>query len=308
MEKWLSFDIKCPKGYDEIISSILYDLGIENLQIDDYQDVLDFKKNQPYWVVIDDEDFVAHDNVIIKAFYEDDKVNYDEIEAQIKEFSTNNNNIDIQISKNKEIEDMDWANEWKKYYEPFYIGNILIKPSWIDIDESDHTVVEINPGMAFGTGLHETTNLCIEQLQELNLIDKIVLDIGCGSGILSVVSSKLGAKEVFATDIDPLAIEATLENANLNKISNINAVKGSLLDNVDKKYDVVVANILLNVLDILIPDLPKALKKDGVFICSGLINSQKDNIVNTLEKNDLEIVEISEKGEWISIISRFKNV
>ncbi len=307
MEKWLSFDIKCPKGYDEIISSILYDLGIENLQIDDYQDVLDFKKNQPYWVVIDDEDFVAHDNVIIKAFYEDDKVNYDEIEAQIKEFSINNN-IDIQISKNKEIEDMDWANEWKKYYEPFYIGNILIKPSWIDIDESDHKVVEINPGMAFGTGLHETTNLCIEQLQELNLIDKIVLDIGCGSGILSVVSSKLGAKEVFATDIDPLAIEATLENANLNKISNINAVKGSLLDKVDKKYDVVIANILLNVLDILIPDLPKALKKDGVFICSGLINSQKDNIVNTLEKNNLEIVEISEKGEWISIISRFKNV
>ena len=307
MEKWLSFDIKCPKGYDEIISSILYDLGIENLQIDDYQDVLDFKKNQPYWVVIDDEEFTPHDNVIIKAFYEDDKVNYDEIEAQIKEFSINNN-IDIQISKNKEIEDMDWANEWKKYYEPFYIGNILIKPSWIDIDESDHKVVEINPGMAFGTGLHETTNLCIEQLQELNLIDKIVLDIGCGSGILSVVSSKLGAKEVFATDIDPLAIEATLENANLNKISNINAVKGSLLDNVDKKYDVVVANILLNVLDILIPDLPKALKKDGVFICSGLINSQKDNIVNTLEKNDLEIVEISEKGEWISIISRFKNV
>ena len=308
MEKWLSFDIKCPKGYDEIISSILYDLGIENLQIDDYQDVLDFKKNQPYWVVIDDEDFVEHDNVIIKAFYEDDKVNYDEIEAQIKEFSTNNNNIDIQISKNKEIEDMDWANEWKKYYEPFYIGNILIKPSWIDIDESDHKVVEINPGMAFGTGLHETTNLCIEQLQELNLIDKIVLDIGCGSGILSVVSSKLGAKEVFATDIDPLAIEATLENANLNKISNINAVKGSLLDKVDKKYDVVIANILLNVLDILIPDLPKALKKDGVFICSGLINSQKDNIVNTLEKNNLEIVEVSEKGEWISIISRFKNV
>ena len=307
MEKWLSFDIKCPKGYDEIISSILYDLGIENLQIDDYQDVLDFKKNQPYWVVIDDEDFVAHDNVIIKAFYEDDKVNYDEIEAQIKEFSINNN-IDIQISKNKEIEDMDWANEWKKYYEPFYIGNILIKPSWIDIDESDHKVVEINPGMAFGTGLHETTNLCIEQLQELNLIDKIVLDIGCGSGILSVVSSKLGAKEVFATDIDPLAIKATLENANLNKISNINAVKGSLLDNVDKKYDVVVANILLNVLDILIPDLPKALKKDGVFICSGLINSQRDNIVNTLEKNNLEIVEVSEKGEWISIISRFKNV
>lgn len=307
MEKWLSFDIKCPKGYDEIISSILYDLGIENLQIDDYQDVLDFKKNQPYWVVIDDEEFTPHDNVIIKAFYEDDKVNYDEIEAQIKEFSINNN-IDIQISKNKEIEDMDWANEWKKYYEPFYIGNILIKPSWIDIDESDHTVVEINPGMAFGTGLHETTNLCIEQLQELNLIDKSVLDIGCGSGILSIVSSKLGAKEVFATDIDSLAIEATLENANLNKISNINAVQGSLLDNVDKKYDVVIANILLNVLDILIPDLPKALKKDGVFICSGLINSQRDNIVNTLEKNNLEIVEVSEKGEWISITSRFKNV
>lgn len=233
MEKWLSFDIKCPKGYDEIISSILYDLGIENLQIDDYQDVLDFKKDQPYWVVIDDEDFTPHDNVIIKAFYEDDKVNYEEIEAKINEFSINNK-IDVQISKNKEIEDMDWANEWKKYYEPFYIGNILIKPSWIEIDETDHTVLEINPGMAFGTGLHETTNLCIEQLQQLQLDNKSVLDIGCGSGILSVASSKLGAKEVFATDIDPLAVEATLDNAELNKISNINAVEGSLLDKVDK--------------------------------------------------------------------------
>ena len=284
MEKWLSFDIKCPKGYDEIISSILYDLGIENLQIDDYQDVLDFKKDQPYWVVIDDEDFTPHDNIIIKAFYEDDKVNYEE------------------------IEDIDWANEWKKYYEPFYIGNILIKPSWIEIDETDHTVLEINPGMAFGTGLHETTNLCIEQLQQLQLDSKSVLDIGCGSGILSVASSKLGAKEVFATDIDPLAVEATLENAELNKISNIKAVEGSLLDKVDKKYDVVIANILLNVLDILIPDLPKALEKNGIFICSGLINSQRDNIVNILEKNNLEIVEVSEKGEWISVISRFKNV
>ena len=162
--------------------------------------------------------------------------------------------------------------------------------------------------MAFGTGLHETTNLCIEQLQQLQLDNKSVLDIGCGSGILSVASSKLGAKEVFATDIDPLAVEATLDNAELNKISNINAVEGSLLDKVDKKYDVVIANILLNVLDILIPDLPKALEKDGIFICSGLINSQRDKIVNILEKNNLEIVEISEKGEWISVISRFKNV
>ena len=258
-------------------------------------------------MVIDDEDFTPHDNVIIKAFYEDDKVNYEEIEAKINEFSINNK-IDVQISKNKEIEDMDWANEWKKYYEPFYIGNILIKPSWIEIDETDYTVLEINPGMAFGTGLHETTNLCIEQLQQLQLDNKSVLDIGCGSGILSVASSKLGAKDVFATDIDPLAVEATLDNAELNKISNIKAVEGSLLDKVDKKYDVVIANILLNVLDILIPDLPKALEKDGIFICSGLINSQRDNIVNILEKNNFEIVEISKKGEWISVISRFKNV
>ncbi len=307
MNKWLSFDIKCPKGYDEIISSILYDLGIENLQIDDYQDVLDFKKNQPYRVVLDEHDFTFHDNVIIKAFYEDDEINYEEIERKIKDFSLNNN-IDVEISKNKEIEDIDWANEWKKYYEPFYIGGLLIKPSWIEVEETDYIIVEINPGMAFGTGLHETTSLCIEQLQELNLKNKKVIDIGCGSGILSVVSSRLGAKEVFATDIDPLAIEATLDNAELNKISNIKAVEGSLLDKVDKKYDVVIANILLNVLDILIPDLPKALEKDGIFICSGLINSQRDKIVNILEKNNLEIVEISEKGEWISVISRFKNV
>lgn len=307
MNKWLSFDIKCPRGYDEIISSILYDLGIENLQIDDYQDVLDFKKNQPYWVVLDEQDFTFHNNVIIKAFYENDEINYQEIERKIKDFSLNNN-IDVEICKNKEIEDMDWANEWKKYYKPFYIGNILIKPSWIEVEKTDHTVLEINPGMAFGTGLHETTSLCIEQLQELNLKNKKVLDIGCGSGILSVVSSKLGAKEVFATDIDPLAIEATLDNADLNKITNIKAVEGSLLEKVEGKYDVVIANILLNVLGILIPNLPNALEKDGIFICSGLIKSQKDNIIDILDHNNLEVLEISEKGEWISVVSRFKNV
>ncbi|WP_297812173.1 50S ribosomal protein L11 methyltransferase [uncultured Finegoldia sp.] len=307
MKKWFSFDIVCPKGYDELICSILYDFGIENLQIDDYQDVLDFKKNQPYWVVLDEDEFTFHDNVIIKGFYEENILNYNKLSENLADFAKNNNII-IKISKNDEIDNVDWANEWKKYYEPFYIGNILIKPSWIEVENTGNIVVEINPGMAFGTGLHETTSLCIKQLEEIDLKNKKVLDIGCGSGILSVVAAKLNAEEVFATDIDPLAIEATIENSKLNNIKNIDAVEGSLLDKVTKKYDVIIANILLNVLHDLIPDLKKALNNNGVFICSGLLKSQQNEIEKVLSACNFTVEKFDEKGEWISIVSRFKNV
>lgn len=307
MKKWFSFDIVCPKGYDELICSILYDFGIENLQIDDYQDVLDFKKNQPYWVVLDEDEFTFHDNVIIKGFYEENILNYNKLSENLADFAKNNN-ITIKISKNDEIDNVDWANEWKKYYEPFYIGNILIKPSWIEVENTGNIVVEINPGMAFGTGLHETTSLCIKQLEEIDLKNKKVLDIGCGSGILSVVAAKLNAEEVFATDIDPLAIEATIENSKLNNIKNIDAVEGSLLDKVTKKYDVIIANILLNVLHDLIPDLKKALNNNGVFICSGLLKSQQNEIEKVLYACNFTVEKFDEKGEWISIVSRFKNV
>lgn len=307
MKKWFSFDIVCPKGYDELICSILYDFGIENLQIDDYQDVLDFKKNQPYWVVLDEDEFTFHDNVIIKGFYEENILNYNKLSENLADFAKNNN-ITIKISKNDEIDNVDWANEWKKYYEPFYIGNILIKPSWIEVENTGNIVVEINPGMAFGTGLHETTSLCIKQLEEIDLKNKKVLDIGCGSGILSVVAAKLNAEEVFATDIDPLAIEATIENSKLNNIKNIDAVEGSLLDKVTKKYDVIIANILLNVLHDLIPDLKKALNNNGVFICSGLLKSQQNEIEKVLSACNFTVEKFDEKGEWISIVSRFKNV
>ncbi len=307
MEKWFSFDIKCPHGYDEIISSILYDLGIENLQIEDYQDIVDFKKDQPYWVVLDEDEFEYHDNVVIKAFYKEDEIDYDLIKKSIEDFASNNK-IKVEINKNSVLEDMDWANEWKKYYKPFSIGNILIKPNWIDVEDTDKIIVEINPGMAFGTGLHETTSLCIKELESIGLDNKKVLDIGCGSGILSIVASKLNAKEVFATDIDPLAIEATVENSKLNSITNIQSVEGSLLDKVEGKYDIVIANILLNVLEILIPDLNTVLNDNGVFICSGLINTQREKIVNILENNGFEIIAIDEKGEWISVVSRLKNV
>lgn len=307
MKKWFSFDIVCPKGYDELICSILYDFGIENLQIDDYQDVLDFKKNQPYWVVLDEDEFTFHDNVIIKGFYEENILNYNKLSENLADFAKNNN-ITIKISKNDEIDNVDWANEWKKYYEPFYIGNILIKPSWIEVENTGNIVVEINPGMAFGTGLHETTSLCIKQLEEIDLTNKKVLDIGCGSGILSLVAAKLNAEEVFATDIDPLAIEATIENSKLNNIRNIDAVEGSLLDKVNKKYDVIIANILLNVLHDLIPDLQKALNSNGVFICSGLLKSQQSEIEKVLSACNFTVEKFDEKGEWISIVSRFKNV
>lgn len=307
MDQYKKIDIKCPSGYDEIISSILNDEGIEYIEIIDYKDVLDFKKDKPYWVVIDDNDFSYSKDVILKAYYDLDKdINLSKIKDKLDNLSKENNII-IEISQPETIENHDWANEWKKYYRPVEIKDIVIRPSWLDYENPDKMIVDINPGLAFGTGLHETTSLCIDHLQDIDLKGKKVLDIGCGSGILSIVSSKLGASKVLGSDIDPLAVEATRANASLNKVENIEVIESSLLDKINGKYDIVIANILLNVLEKLIVDLDKVLDKDGLFISSGLLVTQRARIENFLIDKGFELIDVVEKGEWISVISRKKD-
>lgn len=304
MDKYNKLTITCPSGYDEIVSSILNDEKIEYIQIDDYNDLVEFKKNQPYWVVVDDDDFSYHQDIIMTAFYDADQdINLESIKDKLALIS-DKNNIDIKISDPELIENHDWANEWKKYYEPVEIGDVVIRPSWLDYENPDKVIVDINPGLAFGTGLHETTSLCVEHLQQLDLEGKKVLDIGCGSGILSIISSKLGASGITASDIDPLAVEAGISNCEINEVDNVEVIESSLIDKIGGKYDLVIANILLNVLKELIPQLDRVLFDESLFICSGILSDQKDEIEKCLSDNGFEVVDVMEKGEWISVISR----
>ena len=208
------------------------------------------------------------------------------------------------------IKTEDWANEWKKYYKPTKVGkNFIIKPTWEEYNLSENEVmIELDPGMAFGTGTHETTALCLEALEKIDLKDKTVFDIGSGSGILSVGALKLGAKQVEAVDIDILGVEATLDNAKLNKVEDrIIVHHGDLCEKLTSKADVIVANILAHILVKLLDDISKFIKTDGIFIGSGIIEEKYLDVENALLKNNFEILEVNRNKDWVCVIARRKN-
>jgi ribosomal protein L11 methyltransferase len=215
-----------------------------------------------------------------------------------------------------ETEDKDWINNWKQFFKPFRLDeNIIIKPTWEtveDVSESD-IVVEIDPGTAFGTGSHETTRLCISQIKRFLKQGDRVLDLGCGSGILSIIALKLGASQVVGTDIDPNAIIATKENLAVNHIKDgaMLAYEGNLLQDEtlcaalgDGAYNIVVANILADVIMPLSAIARRFMKPDGYFITSGIINTKKEEVRRTMIDNGFEIVDVIELGEWVSIVGR----
>lgn len=207
------------------------------------------------------------------------------------------------------IKEEDWANNWKQYYKPTRIGkNIVIKPEWEDYEPSgDDIVIRMDPGMAFGTGSHETTSMCIANLEKYVDKDSTVFDIGCGSGILGIVAAKLGAKDVVGIDIDAVAVKVANENILMNGVQDIMlAMEGNLADDMDKnrKADIVVANIIADIIIILAKDVKNFLKEGGIFISSGIILAKVDEVVASLEENGFEVVSVEKKGEWACVIAR----
>ncbi|MBP3927400.1 MAG: 50S ribosomal protein L11 methyltransferase, partial [Clostridium sp.] len=212
----------------------------------------------------------------------------------------------------------DWINNWKQYFKPFTVDDILIKPTWETIPEEhkDKLLIQIDPGTAFGTGMHETTQLCIRQLKKYVTGETKVLDVGTGSGILGITALKLGAKEVFGTDLDENAIVAVGENLEANGISTekFKVLQGNIID--DKAvqdaagyecYDVAVANILADVIILLQKEIPVHIKKGGIFITSGIINMKEEAVKEAFAANDaFEVVEITHQGEWVSVTARKK--
>lgn len=312
--KWTEIKIRTNPKHEEIVSSILYDIGVKGLEIEDPRDVLE-KIEDPSWDFLEPEELLEKydlETIIIKAYISENE-NLEEMIYEIK------NNIEILPKEENgesfgqiefdEVFEKDWENNWKKFYKTARIGkNIVIKPSWEKYEKRHNDIViELDPGMAFGTGTHETTSLCLEQIEKNSENRETFLDIGCGSGILSILAAKIGFKEVVGVDIDELAIKVSNENAKINEVLDIvDFRKGDLLDVINKKYDMVVANILAEVIILLNKDIKRCLKDNGIFISSGIILDKLDLVKMSLNQAGLEILEIITKGEWACIISKIK--
>lgn len=253
------------------------------------------------------------------SFYLDDDADAEEILKKVEEGLDELSlftNLGARTITSGETEDKDWINNWKQYFKPFTVDHILIKPTWETIPEEhkDKLLVQIDPGTAFGTGMHETTQLCIRQLEKRVDQDTLVLDVGTGSGILGITALKLGAKEVWGTDLDENAITAVGENLEANSISTdrFHVIQGNIIDNQSvkdwagyDKYDIVVANILADVIILLVNEIPAHLKQGGYFITSGIINMKEEAVKAAFaECEELELVEVTYQGEWVSVTAR----
>lgn len=304
-------EIKIKVGVEDLekVENIFYKLGKFELSIEDPRDL--FEKNYINFDTYFDEDEVySHGkNICFVKYYLSNNENVIEFLEMIKSMISFEK-IDCEINSN-EIYEEDWANNWKKYYHTFKINDrIVVKPEWENYDEQKSEIlINIDPGMAFGTGTHETTKLCIELLDKYVKENHFVYDVGTGSGILSILCSKLGAREVVAIDLDKVSISAAKQNVALNNLHNVKVLEGNLLDKKTEKCDVIVANIIAEIIVDLIPDAVKVMKNDGIFIISGIIESKEDLINEKILENNLEIIERVSDNGWIAfVIKNKKNV
>ena len=314
--KWNQFRLKTTTEAEDIVSSMLADLGIEGVQIEDKIPLTQSDKEQMFVDIL--PDIPEDDGCAYLTFYLDEDVDKQELLLKVRqelEEMRSYLNVGECTIEESQTEDVDWVNNWKQYFHQFYIDDILVIPSWENVEakDSDKMVIHIDPGTAFGTGMHETTQLCIRQLKKYVTEDTEILDVGCGSGILGMLALKFGAKHSVGTDLDPCAIDATYENMDNNGISRdqYEVMIGNIIDDKavqDKvgyeKYDIVAANILADVLVPLTPVIIHQMKKGGIYITSGIIEDKEDVVVEAVKEAGLEVLEVNRQGEWVSVTAR----
>ena len=315
--KWKKFTLTTTTQAVDLVSSMLDDIGIEGVEIEDN---VPLTERETKGMFIDILPELPPDEGVAKvSFYVDDDRDIEELMKQVEEgldelaVFTDLGQRAIAAS---ETEDKDWINNWKQYFKPFTVDDILIKPTWETIPEEhkDKLLVQIDPGTAFGTGMHETTQLCIRQLKKAVDSGTKLLDVGTGSGILGITALKLGAKEVWGTDLDENAITAVGENLEANGISGerFHVLQGNILNDPSVQewagfgcYDVAVANILADVIILLVDEIPVHLKQGGLFITSGIINMEEQAVLDAFAKNPaFEVLEVTRQGEWVSVTAR----
>ena len=321
--KWKKYRIETTTAAEEFMSSMLMELGIEGIEIED--NVPLSKEDQADMFIDFLPELPEDKGISYVSFYleesEDGKSDDTEILKQVKmglEDLRSMVDVGSGMITSSETEDLDWINNWKKYFSSFTIDNLLIKPTWEEQKEEDKDklLVEIDPGISFGTGKHETTQLCIKQLMKYigkEVKAPKVLDVGCGSGILSIVALKLGAREVVGTDLDADCMISTRDNMEVNHLdaSLGKFYVGNLIDDEElqktvgtKEYEIVVANILADVIIPMAPVIPDRLKKCGYFITSGIIDFKENEVKEAIEKAGLTVVEINHQGEWVNITAQ----
>ena len=314
--KWNKFRLKTTTESEDLVSSMLMDLGIQGIEIEDKIPLTKSDKEQMFVDIL--PEIAADDGVAYISFYleeEDDKeVILANVRQELEEMRAYSDVGECTIEESQ-TEDVDWVNNWKQYFHQFYVDDILIIPSWEEVkpEDEDKMIIHIDPGTAFGTGMHETTQLCIRQIRKFVKKDTMILDVGCGSGILGMLALKFGAKYSVGTDLDPCAIDATYENMEVNGITRdqYEVMIGNIIDDKEvqdkvgyEKYDIVVANILADVLVPLTPVIVNQLKTGGVYITSGIIEDKEETVVNCVKEAGLEVLAVTHQGEWVSVTAR----
>ena len=296
--KYIEMTINKKKKKKDIIEGILFDYGIYTTEevSSDLVDELD--QDEKDWDFIDYPLLNSEKEIFAIKVYPENTEDAEKIKAELEEKSLGRASI-------AEKDDEDWANNWKKYYKPLEIGNSLaIVPEWEEY-ESNRKIIKINPGMAFGTGTHESTYMCLELLEKYVKKGDEIFDIGCGSGILAIASLKLGAKRALAIDIDEKCIDASHENAKLNDVEDkMEIKKGNLLDVVKGRADLVVSNIIAEIIVDEIKNLKNHMDKDGIFITSGIIKERREMVMDALVENKFEIIDEIEKNNWLAIVGK----
>ena len=314
--KWNKFRLKTTTESEDIVSSMLMDLGIQGIEIEDKVPLSQLDKQQMFVDIL--PEIAADDGIAYISFYLEEEEDKDAILANVKaeldEMGTYLNVGECTIEESQ-TEDVDWVNNWKQYFHQFYVDDVLIIPSWEEVkpEDEDKMIIHIDPGTAFGTGMHETTQLCIRQIRKFVTPETTILDVGCGSGILGMLALKFGAKYSVGTDLDPCAIDATHENMEVNGITKeqYEVMIGNIIDNKEiqdkvgyEKYDIVAANILADVLVPLTPVILSQLKPGGIYITSGIIDDKEQTVVDAVEKAGLTVLEVHHQGEWVSVTAR----
>ncbi|MEH2942771.1 50S ribosomal protein L11 methyltransferase [Lachnospiraceae bacterium KK002] len=310
--KWKKYTIQTTTQAEDFISSMLADLGVEGVQIEDNIPLSAEDKEKMYIDIL--PELPPDDGSARVSFFleegKDDGALLEQVREELESLRLFVNLGEGTITQG-ETEDKDWVNNWKQYFKAFTIEHILIKPTWEPWpEESDSRItIEIDPGTSFGTGRHETTQLCIRQLCRHMKAGDRILDVGCGSGILSLVSHKLGASHVTGTDIDSLCIQASLDNWRLNRLPEEGSrfLHGNLIEDrklqeqVGGDYDIVAANILADIIIPLTPVIPRHLKKGGIYITSGIIDFKEEAVKEAIQHAGLTVLEVNRQGEWVSI-------
>ena len=314
--KFNKYTIKTITDAEDIIGSTLADLGIEGIEIEDKIPLTDREKAAMFVDILPQTE--SDDGIAYISFYLDSEEDNEPILSSVKaELDDLKSYMDVGECSiiATELQDTDYLNNWKQYFHQFYVDDILIIPSWeqVKVEDESKMIIHIDPGTAFGTGMHDTTQLCIRQLRKYVTKDTNLLDVGTGSGILSIVAYKFGAKSAIGTDLDPCAIEAVKDNMNNNGLGDagFKLIIGNIIDNKEiqdevgyGKYDIVAANILAEVLVPLTPVIFNQLKPGGIYITSGIIEDKEQVVVDAVKAAGLEVIEINHQGEWVNVTAR----